>query len=412
MSAFHISPSISRLQVVKIRLDDIQGTSRHHHRNHHKHHNPGTSGVHHNNNNPLTRVPGADVLSPNPVIPRSGPSSSDDNQSDNSRRSDDPSERRKAIEQPSGQRNPVHRKDQELDEDNDNDADQMINQFNDSPGQESLLKSQNPIVIAIGLGFLLVLVLVSATALVTRKNGCRSPSFGNRSPNGAQMPPLPLVKPLPLIPMPGMTLTDTDSDHKSDNDQFTYSDNNVYCEPTTVMVPSSNHLNGSPGHHYNHHQVTRVDTSANTGINHHLNSSNGPPPLYPPFITFNMIASHRDKSIPFIQTMGRRSGGQGGSGHWSRPNVPHSPSGGGTMNPLSALVDNPMISDHHKSPAAFQVPKFQANTSSNSGSNSVSNKSNGSSSYSYTTSGLPHSSGPRDRFVWIIISVSVFWKGN
>ena len=179
------------------------------------------------------------------------------------------------------------------------------------------------------------------------------------------------------------------------------------CEPTTVIVPSSK-MNGNGSGHLLHHQVTRVDTSATSNHNYNSNySSNnqgGPPPLYPPFITFNMIASHRDKSIPFIQTMGRRSGGQGSnSSHWTRPNVPNSPTSGGTMNPLSALVDNPMVDHHNKQQSGFQVPKFTTNIShsnhhqaSSSSSNSPVSKSNGG-SYSYST-GLPHSSG-RDRFV-------------
>ena len=409
---------------MKIRLDDIQGTSRHHHRNHgHKHHSAGT-GSHHTSNSPhQTRVQG-ETSPAIPVVPRSGSSDREpvdqDNQGDN-RREDNPAvnERRKPIEPPIGQRNPVRNQE----EDDEDDDDQMVNQINDSPGQESLLKSQNHILVAVGLGCLLVLVLVSATALITRKNNCRSPSFRNRAPNGVQVPPLPLVKPLPLIPMPGMTLDTLDNDPKSDNDQFTYSDNNVYCEPTTVMVPSSK-MNGNSGHHH-HHQVTRVDTSATSINNHHSNYTTGgggsnqgmlPPPLYPPFITFNMIASHRDKSIPFIQTMGRRSGGQGGSNsHWSRPNVPNSPSG--TMNPLSSLLDNNPMVDHHKQllqqqHPGFQVPKFTSShhnqavasssnsTSSGSSSSPISKSNNSSSSQSYSYStGLPPQHSARDRFV-------------
>lgn len=349
-------------------------------------------------------------------------------------RSPSANERRKSVE-PSGQRTPIRKQQSE--------EDQSINESinNDSPGQESVLRSQNHILAAVGLGFLLVLILVSITGIITRKNTCRSSSFRtSRSPNG-QMPPLPLVKPLPLIPMIGLD-TDSTCDQKNDHqscDQFTYSDNNVYCEPTSVMVPNGNG-----------HQVTRVDTSAKnknfsptnytsssgtsanyltnynstsnytssnyTSSNHSPNSnqsssnqssSKEPPPLYPPFITFNMIASHRDKSIPFIQTMGRRSGGQGSVGSsWSRPsidtrtdhnrpNLIHSPSG--TMNPLSTLlIDNPMV---ERVPFGDRVSKFQASSkgSSNKGS-SNSTKVSSNASYSYS-SGPHHSSSGRDRFV-------------
>lgn len=444
--------------MVKIRLDDIQGTSRHHHRNHHnKHHS--NNPVHHHNGHRVQGESSENV----PMNPRSGSVPivpSDENHGDgskvltngNNQQSDksinrSPSvpsanERRKPVES-SGQRTPIRNQQSE-------EEDQSTNESikNDSPGQESLLRSQNHILAAIGLGFLLVLILVSITGIITKKNTCRSSSFRtSRSPSG-QVPPLPLVKPLPLIPMIGLD-TDSSSDHKSDHqscDQFTYSDNNVYCEPTSVMVPNGNG-----------HQVTRVDTrvdtsaknknfppttnytsSSGTSANYSTNYNSGsnytssnykssnylpnsnqsssnqssskePPPLYPPFITFNMIASHRDKSIPFIQTMGRRSGGQGSVGSsWSRPsidtrtdqnrpNLIHSPSG--TMNPLSTLlIDNPIV---ERVTFGDRVSKFQASPKGSSNctkGSSNSTKISSNASYSYSN-GPHHSSSGRDRFV-------------